>query len=473
MKFFCVAFFALLTTARALNIPTFATADLVLGQPDFSTADLPAAPTAATLAKPSAVVVDPATGKVFVADTGNNRVLRYPSAARLRAGAEAEAVFGQPDFTSQAAALVSTSTLDSPTGLALDSSGRLWVADSNNHRVVMYPQATTTGSTPAAALVLGQASPSTATPATSQAGMKYPTGLWIDATGRLWVVDTGNNRVLRFDNVAAKTTGANADAVLGQFQFDTSGAGSSSQQLSDPAAVTMDANATLWVADRGNNRVLGYPSAGTVSSGTNASRILGQPDFNGSVSPGTTAQRISSPSGVFADAANNLWVLDQANNRILRFANLKSIENGKPATTVLGQSSFTSSATALDSRHVDTPFLGLFVQSRGQLWTSDRLHHRVLRFQPVDDRAPTCRITGKSRRITTSKRLKIRGTSSDDVAVTRITMQLVGQRVALARGTTRWSKTVRLAPGRNVIRAQASDASGKHSARVRVVIIRK
>src|ERR1700712_838385 len=72
-------------------------ASLVLGQSDFITNT--AATTQSGMNIPSGVAIDPTSGKVFVADNKNNRVLRFASIATLVNGAPAESVFGQPDFT--------------------------------------------------------------------------------------------------------------------------------------------------------------------------------------------------------------------------------------------------------------------------------------------------------------------------------------------------------------------------------------
>jgi sugar lactone lactonase YvrE len=479
MKLRCALLLVLSSTgAHALEVPSFASANLALGQPDLVSGAPAAGPTAASLSGPSAVVVDPATGKVFVADTGNNRVLRYASAASLATGASAERVFGQSSLAANDNPSPPTaSSLDSPTGLWLDASGRLWIADTDNNRIVMHPDAASIGTDgPAATLVLGQPDAVSEGFATSRSGLNAPGGLCIDADGRLWVADTGNNRVLRFDAAASSATGApsaEADGVFGQGngdnRFTTSTARQDQLGFSEPAAVAIDAGDTLWVADRANHRVLGFPSAATVSDGTNAARVLGQPDFNpSSTSPGTAANRLDSPSGIFAEASGALWILDQGNNRALRFT---SFNINEAATTVIGQPDFTSSATALDARHIDAPQLGIFAEPAGTLWIADTARHRVLRFGAVDNQPPTVRIKGRPRVTTSKKRLLVRGSASDDVGVALVQLQ-VGRRKLTATGTTSWKKSVPLPRPRTVIKAQAFDAMGNASPRATVVILR-
>ena len=173
---------------------------------------------ATTMNSPSMVVTDPTTGKIFVADTYNDRVLRFASVTSLINGNAAEAVLGQVDFTSSESALSATQ-MDVPGGLAIDSNGRLWVADTFNNRVLRFDNVTSKANGAAADAVLGQADFTHNVAATTQSGLNTPGNLIVDANGRLWVTDSSNSRVLRYDNAATKVNGANADGVLGQTDF--------------------------------------------------------------------------------------------------------------------------------------------------------------------------------------------------------------------------------------------------------------
>jgi len=470
--------------AGGKQVPTFAAANLVLGQTDFTSAITPTPPTTSSLKTPSSVVVDAATGRVFVADTGNNRVLRYASAGALISGASAEVVLGQSDFVSGTAKAAAADSLDTPTALWLDAGGHLWVADTGHNRVVMYTGATAQNlaSGAAATLILGQPDPTTATalnPPTASS-LSAPEGLCVDAGGRLWVADKNNNRVLRFDSAVGKTTGGAANGEFGQDQgtpFTANVSGSDNLHFNGPDGVAVDSSGILWVADRGNNRIMGFPSAATISNGANGARILGQPDYNaGSDMAGLSASAISSPAGLYVDAASNLWVLDQGNNRAIRFANITSIDNGRPAAAVIGQPDFVSSAPDLGPQKLDTQnaggFANAFVQNDGTLWVSDRNNNRVLRFATADSDAPTVAISGK-RKITTKKtKILIKGTASDDTGISSVSLQ-IGKKRKVATGTTAWSFRAKLKPGKNVVTAVATDITGKVSAPSKVVIIRK
>ena len=200
----------------------------MLGQSSFVTqgANRGGLPAANTLNYPRGLAVD-AAGRLWVADTFNHRVLRFDSAASKANGAAADGVLGQPDFTSTCAnrggAAAAQDSLNTPRGVAVDTAGRLWVADFSNHRLLRFDNAATKANGANADGVLGQAN---FTSASINRGsgvnintLNSPFGLTVGSGGRLWVADTNNNRVLRFNNAASKADGADADGVLGQANF--------------------------------------------------------------------------------------------------------------------------------------------------------------------------------------------------------------------------------------------------------------
>jgi len=99
--------------------------------------------------------------------------------------------------------------------------------------------------------VLGQSDFTTCTPGTSLSKVSNPTGLYLDPSGTLWVADSSNQRVLRFDNVASKSNGASADGFLGV----TGSSQCKKNKFGNPGSITGDGS-TLWVADTNHHRVL-------------------------------------------------------------------------------------------------------------------------------------------------------------------------------------------------------------------------
>ena len=291
-----------------------AAAEGVLGQADFTHGSLNrgVGVGANTLYGPYGIFVDSA-GRLWVADYGNNRVLRFDHAASKADGADADGVLGQPGFTSDSQGS-GQSGMYRPIGVSGDPEGRLWVAEMNNNRVLRFDQAASKPNGGSADGVLGQPGfLGSNDPATSPDGMNSPIGLFVDWAGRLWVSELNNNRVLRFDDAAAKPDGAEADGVLGQASFTSSGSGCTQSTMYRPRGIGGDLSGRLYVSNSENQRVLIFDAAAALSDGANASGLLGQSNFLtcGANSGGISAASLYTPSGAFYDTqANILWVAE-------------------------------------------------------------------------------------------------------------------------------------------------------------------
>ncbi len=310
----------------------------VLGQPNFTSNS--SGTTSGSLRSPAGVAVDPTTGKVFVVDRYNNRVLRWSSSAKLSTGSDAEAVLGQPDFTT-ASAGVSASKFNDPLRAHLDSAGTLWVSDYLNNRVLRFDRASSKANGAAADAVLGQTDFIMKSAGTSAAKMNGPVGVFADAHGRLWVTDRLNHRVLRFDKCASKANGADADGVLGQPNFTTGTSGLSASKMNRPMGVYLDAGDHLWVCEDDNNRAIRFDGASSKANGAPADGVLGQPDLTTNLK-GQSRNGVGNLRGVSGDAAGRLYLVDESNNRVLVFNHAATLANGAYADYVLGQSDFGS-----------------------------------------------------------------------------------------------------------------------------------
>jgi sugar lactone lactonase YvrE len=148
------------------------------------------------------VVVDKA-GRLFVADADNNRILSWPNAAQVANGQAADLVLGQVNFEDNLCNQngVSAASLCGPGGLAIGPSGRLYVADAGNSRVLSWPSTSGLANGQPADQVIGQPDFSTSDcpPTASASSLCNPNGLTIDADGRLYVADSGNNRLLVYE----------------------------------------------------------------------------------------------------------------------------------------------------------------------------------------------------------------------------------------------------------------------------------
>jgi len=367
--------------AQAYFVPATAlAATMELGQSNF-TGSAPAT-TDTGMSGPTSVALDPLTRKVFVADSQNNRVLRFATLYALSNGMPAEAVLGQQNFTTGTPA-TTRSGMRNPQGVFVDTAGRLWVADTDNSRVLRFDNASLLASGANANAVLGQPNFTSSLLVTTRKTMEEPETVFVDAAGRLWVADTSDCRVLRFDAAAAKANGANADAVLGQPDFTSSNDQLTTQaSMIFPYGLTVDGSGRLWVADTGNNRVLRFDNAAARPNGAKANAVLGQPNFT-NIGGGTTQNTMWAPFNVALDPGGHLYVAEGSGNRILGFNAAAGLPNGGNASFVLGQPDFTShtannggiSASTLNYAHAvfyDPP--------TRVLWVADAANNRVLMY---------------------------------------------------------------------------------------------
>ncbi len=462
---------ALATYSFGKTIPNHAIADLVLGQPDFVTDSFPGT-SAASLSTSTSVVIDPVTRKVFVGDEDGDRVLRYASADALANGASAEAVFGQARFSTEGSNDPNAELgMADPDGLFFDRKGRLWVADQANNRVLMFEAASFRGTQPFPDVVLGQPDFFDTSSGLTISKMNSPRGVWVDASDRLWVADDDNNRILRFDAVSTKDTGGNADGVLGQALFTTNASSNSASGLSSPTGVAISSTGALFVSDQGNNRVVRYNNAAGKAPGANADAVLGQAGF-GTTTPGITATTMDFPSGVTITPDDALWVTDADNNRIIRFDAATTILSGAAANGVVGQPNFTTNIFGLTDRGLGNPAFSCFVDARGALWVPDQDNNRVLRF-PADETKPLLVVTTTVPKNTKKKKITIDGTASDQFGVALVQFQVGTGPLQPAVGTTTWQIKPALKKGKNVITVFATDTVGNVSVSQVIRIKRK
>ncbi len=249
-------------------------------------------------------------------------------------------------------------TISLPYGLAVAANGDLWVSDYDNNRLLKYASAWSAPSGAVASVVLGQDNFTSTTGGAAANKVSHPCGLSIDSSDNLWVADMSNSRVLRFANASSKLSGASADGVLGQGDFTSSasnrGGSPTAYTLSSPYGLGASGS-TLWVADSGNNRVLRFNNAPGKANGAAADGVLGQTVFTASsanMGGSISASGFSFPGGVAADLDGRVYVNDSFNHRLLIFADAALKANGGAADYYLQASSFTSSGSLSSPWHV-------------------------------------------------------------------------------------------------------------------------
>ncbi len=341
-----------------------------------------------------------------------------------------DTVLGQPDFDATASSdLPDTPGLNNPSAIHSDGL-RLAVADTNNNRVLIWHGVPTVNGTEPD-VVLGQQDFSGSFPETSPTGMRGPQGVWLDG-GRLFVADTQNSRVLIWNQVPSSSAQA-PDLVLGQPDLHTRHEAdltkgvyeADEKRMLDPVSVSVS-DGRLFVADLGFNRVLIYNSV-PVQSYAPADVVVGQPDFSSSepnnsealcraLGPldddGSRSENETPPTNVplavplppqkaaidpdevrypkrcegtlnfprFALAVGQrLFVADSGNDRILVYHQIPQ-RNGAKADLVIGQPNFVQLTESEGPGSVRSP--SSMAYDGHNLYVADPFTRRILVFTP-------------------------------------------------------------------------------------------
>jgi sugar lactone lactonase YvrE len=251
--------------------------------------------TSAKIASPTAIVADP-TGNLYFADRDNHCVRKIDTAGDITtiAGSGIEGYDGDGGPATSA-------LLDSPTGVALDRAGNLFVADTNNHRIreVSNGIITTYAGTGVASFC-GDGGPP------ASACLFFPKGIAFDSSGGLYIADSGNNRVRLI-------TGGIISTIAGAaFQGDAGDGGPAAAAALDvPSGVMVDSSGTLYIADASNERIRAV-SGGVISAFAGTSTE----GYSGDGGPATAAQ-MAMPLSVREDLFGRFLIAD-TNNQVIR-----------------------------------------------------------------------------------------------------------------------------------------------------------
>ena len=173
------------------------------------------------------------------------------------------------------------------TGVAFDAAGRLWIASQDDSLVLSFPPAALTGA--------GSRIPETEI-FPFNGSLSGPTALAFDAQHRLWVVNSGNGTVVRFDAAQLAAGGAVAPAVV-------------LTEPGSPAALAFDAAGALWVSDNRAHTIVKYPAERLAASGSPAPTLVL-----------TEGNSLVNPAGLAFDAAGNLWVANSGAENLVAFS---------------------------------------------------------------------------------------------------------------------------------------------------------
>jgi sugar lactone lactonase YvrE len=285
--------------------------------------------TDASFCYPSGVVLDP-TGNVYIADKGNHRVRKITPAGVVTtlAGSDTQTVADGP---------IATATFSSPSGIARDAAGNLYVADNstefvNNNRIRKITPAGVV-STLAGSDVAGSADGTGAA-----ASFNNPIGVAADGAGTVYVTDEIGNSIRRVTAAGVVTTLAGSGTAG---HLDGTGTAAS---FYNPVGVAVDAAGNVFVGGFRDGRIRRITIAGV------ASTLAGSDDSLYADGPGSMAA-FNYPYGVAVDAAHNVFVADYFNERIRKVATVGigelAVKWSAPSTAGTSPiTSYTASAVA-------------------------------------------------------------------------------------------------------------------------------
>lgn len=260
---------------------------------------------------PTGVAVN-ATGSVFVTDGNNHTLRKLTPAGMVSTLAGLAGASGSADGTGNAA------RFNTPSGVAVDAAGNVYVADTSNQTLRKISPAG------AVSTLAGQAgNPGSADGTGNQARFRNPLGVAVDGAGNVYVADSDNNTIRKVTPAGVVTTLAGLAGTSGS----ADGTGSQAR-FCYPMGVAVDVAGNVFVTDSENSTIRKITSAGVV---TTLAGDAGADDFGrGSTDgPGKSA-RFYSPSGLALDGSGNLIVLDTVNGT------LRKITPDGVTTTVMG-----------------------------------------------------------------------------------------------------------------------------------------
>jgi trimeric autotransporter adhesin len=300
----------------------------------------------AQLDEPQGVATD-AAGNIYVADTVNQRVRKIsPGGVINTIAGNGTAGFGGDGGPGTSA------QLNNPVALAVDGSGNLYIADSNNQRVRMVTPAGVI-STVAGSGTSGFAGDGG--PALS-AQFNNLTAVAVDGSGNVYVSDFTNNRVRKF------APGGTISTVAGNGSNGFSGDGGPaiSAQLNGPTGLALDSSGNLYIADLNNSRIRIVNSAGQINT------LVGNGNaaVSGDGGPASQAE-LAAPESLMMDPLGNLYIGDS-------WARVRKISPDGTISTIAGKGTvgYAGDGGAATSAQVNGPF-GLAADSAGNLYIAD------------------------------------------------------------------------------------------------------
>ena len=323
--------------------------------------DTVGSPLSSKLKKPQSVAVDSA-GNVYIADTDNHRIkkLIWDSGSQTYTSLANFAGTGAAGDTG-AGGVATSAKWNTPKGVAVDSSGNVYIADSNSDRI---KKVDTSGIITFIAGTGASGNSGDNGPATS-AKFNNPEGVAVTSSGEIYVADTSNNRVRKF------TEGGNISlfAGVGNNGYSGDGGAAISAKIDDPNSVAVDSSGNVYISDSLNDRIR------KVAIGTNIITTVagtGTAGYSGDSGAATSAM-INVPKGIAITPAGNFFIGDSTNNRVRLVNGATGIITTYAGTGTAGNSVDNGAPASAQLR---VPY-GVAIDSLGNIYIADKDNHDI------------------------------------------------------------------------------------------------
>ncbi|MEY2496367.1 MAG: hypothetical protein QOJ45_2859 [Verrucomicrobiota bacterium] len=305
---------------------------------------------------PEGIAID-STGTIYVSDTGNHTIRTISPSGVVITLAGAAGLAGTSDGSGPAA------RFNRPYHIVADTNGSMYVADAGNHTIRLV---TATGSVSTVAGSGG--TPGNVDGPGDTARFNLAKGIAIDSSGTLGIADTGNNEVRKVSNGTVSTLAGTNRSSAGSEDGPRLSA-----RFYFPYDLARDGNGNLFVADFANNTIRKITPDGIVSAIAGAVGLAGYVDGVGS------AARFNQPTGVAADRFGNVYVGD-SNNYVIR-----KITSGGVVSTLAGEPHVSGSSDGTGAAAHFKYTRALAADSNGNVYVADAFNNSIRKITPMGE----------------------------------------------------------------------------------------
>jgi hypothetical protein len=333
-----------LSAPASAIVPTIPTLSIVAGT-GTAGAPTPGTATSSELDNPFGTTLD-SSGNLYIADSFNHEV------EKVTPGGTLSVIAGDGSSGTPTPGPATSSALNLPSGVAVDSSGNVYVADAANAEILKV----TPGGTLSIFAGTGVAGPPTPGPATSSE-LQGPFGVAMGPSGNVYIGDTNNHEV-------EKVTPSGTLSVV-------------VSSLSNPTGIAFDAAGNMYVADSGDNQIIKVTPSGT------SSVFAGTGTFGASTPGPATSSDLAIARGVSVDSAGNVYIGDTFNNEV-------DVVSPTGSLSVLAGTGTAGAPTAgpAASSQLDEPW-AVVADASGNLYVADAANNLIEKISDIYPSSPT------------------------------------------------------------------------------------